>query len=89
MKHHNQRITEHETITGWKASTAIKMSKVKTTALKGNKAITISCLILKDTNRRPFQHNMVCNTISQYKNCHTPDVNWDKLNHKTLVKYET
>lgn len=58
-----------------------KMGKVKTTALKGNKAIMISCFILKDTNRRPFQHNRACNTISQYENCLTPDVSWNKLNY--------
>lgn len=51
-----------------------KLAKVKTTALKGSKAIVISCFILKDMNRRAFQHNMVHNSLSQYETCHTPDV---------------
>lgn len=51
-----------------------KLAKVKTTALRGNEAIEISHFILKDMNRRAFQHNMVHNTLSQYETCHTPDV---------------
>lgn len=50
------------------------LAKVKTTSLRGSEATEISYFILKDMNRRAFQHNMVHNILSQYETCHTPNV---------------
>lgn len=47
---------------------------VNTTVLKGIKVVMISGFILKDVNGRAFQRTVVCNSISQYETCHTPDV---------------
>lgn len=50
-----------------------KLGVVPTTALKGSKAVMISCFILED-EQRTFQHTVVCDTSFRYKTCHTPDV---------------